>query len=261
MEKKENIRTEQITENRVSELEAFLNKSKEVLGTDPVGDLEPEGLSNVSSFPVDSQYCVAFLRKIRDKALIKDFEDGSEYEDFSVEKLIELSRYNYDLVFNAQEGTLGVEKDGLIIDKIEDSVNFGNPKEIAPFLPDVTFDITQGGVRERSIEAEAAYKLVVAASLMDNAFTESLGRCIQNFDFKDFSSKKESFSELLTRMQPSLNETLRVVIAACNIKLFNAKTKKEQRIYKLLTPSESSALNDLDIQIRILRNKSEKELK
>lgn len=125
-------------------------------------------------------------------------------------------------------------------------------QRLSDFLPEVSFDVSQNAGRERQKETEAAYKLVVINNVLNDVLTQTLAKV---FDFEEMTLKDgaigETFVKYLERVQVNLTPELRIILTACNYKLSNCKTKKEQQLDRNLLRQEDIELRDLKVRVAI----------
>ena len=94
----------------------------------------------------ESQYTEVFLREAKEKNLIKDFDFGGQYSKLDQTLMIELANKALELTVDNETGRvfymLGEKK--TFIEEGDDEVI--QRKNICELLPDVTFDVNQGGI-------------------------------------------------------------------------------------------------------------------
>lgn len=206
--------------------------------------------------PYDAEnlnYTRAFLTKLVEKSLIKDFDMGKEMDELTQERLIELG--NKALDFNIEESSGKVY---YILDGVKTYIDIEvdellQKKTIADLLPEVSFDVIQNGILERAREAESIYKVLVINNIYGGLWSDLIKVTfkiydVEKLDIKDGDSGK-NFSELIRLMQEESGPAFRIIVDACNLKLSELKTKKELKLYADFTNMENQHLRNLKMDI------------
>lgn len=201
---------------------------------------ELEGLADSSNkFDADkSKYALAYLAKLKEEELRNEYDFGNEVDAIDEEKIIELAKMATPIEFDEEVGKVYFLKgDGskhFIVFSDDEKKNVFTRKVVASLLPEVTFDVAQGGILEQAKEAEAIYTVLTVNKVFGGIFTKRIRRLLYQFDVKKLEGPNGKFTSLLTKIEQDSTAVIRILVSACNIKLTEVKTKKEAKLYTSL---------------------------
>jgi hypothetical protein len=229
-------------------------------------EIAKEGL-NSKLFDADkSSYTHLLLDKLVEKGILEDYDTGKQYQEIDQDLLVHLSSLDIPFFINDDNDIcyrIPKSGDAVIVNFTLDASAISK-NEIAELLPKVSFNVSQGGIKERRLEAEAIYKIFVVNKIFDGIYTESIKDILKEYDLQKLKSKaKESFEQknfvtLLLNVQSNSSVALRIILSACNINITNSITKKEAAIYSSLSLEEGQELVDVNLNIAALRSESVK---
>jgi hypothetical protein len=264
-QKKKTIR-ELITQKKKEQgssdlLNIFLGKIKDV-------DNEFDQVHSNEFNSDKSEYTKVFLYNLEANGILKDIAIGSEYDSFTIDEVLDLSEKELPFVIIDDEIVL-IENDGTTsstgIDNFNKKILTGwdweniDQEEFARLLPEVKFDVSQGGIKERMKETCAAYKLCVINKAFDGIWNEQIIEVINSYDFINLTGPI-TFAQLLENVFQNSSLATRILINCCAKKLMKMQTKKEGLFDTMLTPSQKIQLSTLDVNITVLRNSFDKQV-
>lgn len=203
-----------------------------------------------------SGYSISFLKYLVDKELINSFDDLSQVEDVSSSDVIALMQESHVLSLDNETGE--------IVYFIDDSKHILKFQELdtveierlSAFVPEVPFDIIQGGNVEKAKEVESLYRICVINKIFMNCFNVEIYNLLQEYDIGKLAGPI-SFRDLEKKIVEATPNIVRLIMQLCNYKLTNVKTKKEQMFDRSLTTQENQALRQLAIGIANCTNENE----
>lgn len=133
---------------------------------------------------------------------------------------------------------------------------------LCDYLPDVIFDIDQGGNVRRGDEAESCYKLVCIGYVISD-FRNELIEFFKKYDY-DLMTFKEgevynSFNQLLQYYQSLNSIRINSIISAASLKMSYYKEKNESFYTGLLESEEIIKLSTLSRELKTKISEYEKE--
>lgn len=121
--------------------------------------------------PDTSEYTRAYFNKLVEMDLIEKYTIGPEADEVTQEEIIKL--VNYAMPFKVEQGNGKVyyelEGNKIFIDESKDEKL--QKENISDLLPDVIFDVIQGGILEKAKEAEAIYKVIAINNIYGGVWT------------------------------------------------------------------------------------------
>lgn len=244
-------------------IKSNLKSAKEALDSSDmfkraVEGVEKEYIESLGLNIQEEDYMVQYLRILQEQKIIEEYQVGIEYENISPDQLVELSKKSFEIFSDKATGQIAYKDDKgkMIALNFDFNDDIFHRKSIAAVLPNVTFDIIQNGDIEKAKEAEAAYKVVTINKIYDGLYSNEIMSTMRGYDYEQLepSEGSLSFTEILRTMLEESSAVTRIIVAACNIKLIDVKTKKELKIYTNISDQENQELNDLKLAILNLRN-------
>lgn len=209
----------------------------------------PESLTEIPENYMKIPYEL-YLQKLQEENIIKEFEVDIELERLTNDTILELSEQSMSIELDDKTSNVYIKDvEGKRIINITEEVAFTDKRTIAETLPDVRIDVVQAGIKEKAIEAESIYKMVVINNLYSHKFNKEIGLLLDSYNFERMESERGTFKQLLEKIQINSTPVLRLIISACNIKLIEFKTKKEAKLYMSLSDLENQELLDLKVKI------------
>lgn len=150
-------------------------------------------------------------------------------------------------------GLVFVSKDGEEIECPNYGLNVSaDGKWLSDKIPDLNFDIDQGGNVRKAAEAQSAYCCaIVVLVLKDSYFTNQLRDVLLNYNFDKMSGGETSmsFQDLLSEWQSLQSTTINIAVSAAKFKITDLK-KDSERFLKSSIPEEQQVeLRDLSNSI------------
>jgi hypothetical protein len=220
-----------------------------------------EDIANKQYFDAErSGYVEAFLAKMVDKELIKDFDDFDKIDDPTANSIIELSRKAVPLSLDDESGEVVYYVDGekKILEFREMQVP--DLSRLADLIDDVPYDVTQSGIIERAKESESIYRVCVLNKVYNGAFTKYIKDAMRGYDFEKLKGDL-LFADVEKKIIEATPNVSRLIVQICNFKLTNVKTKKEQRFERSLFTAEDLDLRALKLSISAIINDFESVIK
>ena len=169
------------------------------------------------------------LEKLSESKLVHKINLSNMLDDCNATSLNKLLSKAY---------TIKVVEDGIVFtDDNGDEIacpNFGvsiadDGRWLSSKLPDVPFDVEQGGNLRKAEEAEAAYCCCIVSLVLDDViFVDELKTVMNNYDFSTMSAldNQQNFKDLLTEWQDLQSTTINICVSAAKYKISNVKKKK-----------------------------------
>lgn len=121
-------------------------------------------------------------------------------------------------------------------------------------LPDITFDIDQGGNVRMADEAEALYCCLCVSNILKDAdvFKDEVKRVAKNYSFNSMSPSNDSlsFRELIVSWQDIQSVIINIIISACKFNISNQKKDIEKFLRDGILDSEVVELRDVESKIK-----------
>lgn len=121
-------------------------------------------------------------------------------------------------------------------------------------LPDITFDIDQGGNVRMSDEAEALYCLICVSNILKNSeiFKEDVRHVASNYSFTNMSSFEngKSFRSLLLSWLDMQSVTINIIVSACKFRISDKKKNIEKFLRDGILDTEVIELRDIESKIK-----------
>lgn len=200
----------------------------------------------------------SFLQILKDKKLIETYDLDVPIDDLSRDKVIEISKKSFPIGLDEDSGDVFYvdhegEKKFLNFDFIDDKMH---RKSISELLDDVTFDVLQNGDIRKAKEAEAIYKVCQVNNIYSGLYTNEIKNSLAGYDFVNLRPRNgvQSFADLLRLILEESSSVTNIIMAACNIKLVDLKTKKDLRLLTNISDQEDQELKALKLRILNLRN-------
>lgn len=206
----------------------------------------------MSKNELDLQKALSFLvdAKIVPSDLITN--SNTQLED---KILIECIRKGCDLYYDSDEDELYyVHSDGSKFKAPDLSEGMStNSNWLVEHLPDVIFDIDQGGNVRKGDEAESCYKLLCLGCVLTDFKDEIIDK-FKKYDYDRMAFKDgdafNSFNQFLQFYQNLNSQRINSVISAASLKLSTFKEKSESYYTGTLELSETIKLSTLSREIK-----------
>jgi hypothetical protein len=267
-ESESKTQTESTKETKVEEpkfeLKNFLaNEGIELKSFDIAHLIEnKEDIAGKNFFDVEtSGYTKAMLIKLKSESLIKDYDLSEGISSITREVLIDLANKPIDLFISEKEDKVAFIEDGKEVILNIDVTDTQSRVLISNLLPDITFDIIQGGIKERSKEAEAIYKVLILNKFFSNLFYKKILEVLSNYDVEKSFENLLNFTNLLTFIVENTTPISREICSICNLKISNVKSKKEMKVNTFISKVEDQKLRSLRIDLVIKRSEWENVIK
>lgn len=224
------------------------------------GITTPENISELGFDSDNSQYIPVIMQELIKQGILKEYDLGQEFDSLDKNLILKLSKSNFPIFMDNDTNDIYIKSDeGNIICNLNINPEKETRKHIADLLPDVTLDVVQNGIKERAVEIDAAYKVVVINKLFRGLFNKDIARLINNYDFENLKGEI-TFLDILNMIRQNSSSALRVILAACNYKMTEIKTKKENLLYLGLSDQENQELLNLKVAIASVRIELEKDM-
>lgn len=204
-----------------------------------------------------------FLERLKDLDLIKVsklIDDEYSYESLSQEIIIKLM---------VKPQLLSVEDDELIVfidgEKHKITINTDIIKgrnKLSLVLPDIDFDIDQDGNVARQVEVESIYKVSIVSAIFNDLYKSEIDEILSDYDYGKMCTSDENypFSRLRKEVEEEASYIMKMLLAACTIKLSNFASKNTSKILSLLTQEERSELENLTIKTKSILFKAQEQI-